>query len=203
LAVIAVSCADKAVPTFTVPSTYRFNSPTLVDKTYYVYDNGGYRLVTDTLDDFLVDNEVLGDSLNQRLRKVFINETITSISFLTTNESQITFAMYDPLTSTYINPRIVNSKYRFEGNDLKIDSLPNAKMNIDGDFYEVRQKYHAADRVYRWVKTDTTLRVRDYDLRPYQYDDDKSYINFMSLQRPDYSMDTLAIYDVDVIYSKY
>ena len=52
------SCTKQEEPvTFTVPSKYRFNSPTVLSKTYYVDSLGNYIIKTKDLETFILDNE--------------------------------------------------------------------------------------------------------------------------------------------------
>ncbi len=202
--VIVTSCQEKEILSFTTPSTYRFNSPTLVDKAYYVRDttNNQYIKVNDTLETFVVDNEDLADSLNSRFKVVFASESIIAFEFLSDKEVNIQFAKFDAKLNKYIDQRSQKSAYKFEGNAIKIDLLPNLNINLDNFFLELRQCYHAADRLSypRSTPQDTTFS-RNYDLRPCSFANDRDYINAM---QPNVGrIDTVAVYKLDVIYSKY
>jgi hypothetical protein len=199
------SCKTEEVATFTTPSTYRFNSPTVVDKAYYVRTStNDYKKVTDTLEDFVVDNEDLADSINVKLLGLFEKQAITSIAFINGTDAKITFARYDRLAKNFVNIVEEPSKYSLVGNKIVFDILPAVDIEINNFFLELRQCYQACDRVAgvrRKFPLKDTLVQRSFDLRQCQFTKDIDYIG--ELQPTIGAIDTVAIYDLDVVFSKY
>jgi hypothetical protein len=199
-----VSCKKEEAATFTTPSTYRFNSPTLVDESYYVLvGDTVYRKITDTLEDFIVDGEDLADSINNRLLAIFQVQAITSIEFVNGTDANITFARYDntDIVNKFVDFVTKPTKYSFVGNNVSFDILPDADIHIDNFFLELRQCYQACDRLDRKVTATDTTVTRFYDFRRCEFSSDQSYIS--ALQPLNSKIDTLAIYHFDVVFSKY
>lgn len=199
------SCTDNTIATFTTPSTYKFTAPILEQKTYFVRDQNGYRIVTDTLEDFLVDNDILADSLNNRLDSLRLNKGILTISFKNSSQVDVTVGNLDKKSQKYIDTVRIETTYKLEANRVVIAGFEDIILELDNEFRELHQCYQAADRVFNKYQGDTliTARIRDYDFRSCQFSNSDSYINFMKNSKPEYKMDTLATYLVTVIYSNY
>jgi hypothetical protein len=200
---IMMSCAKQEVTaTFTTPSIYRFNSPTVVTKTYYAYENGRYNQKTKDIESFITGNEILADSINNIFDQNFSKQAFLEFNFLNSNQVDVTLGKLDSTKQKYITGEIVTSNYRFEGNFLKIDSFPSLKIGVNNFFLELRECYHFADRLFKRYSPDT-FAIRNFNHLPCRYDNDSLYINSMKNDYINLTLDTVAIYNVELIYSKY
>jgi hypothetical protein len=197
-----ISCQDQVTPTFTTPSTYRYNSPQLETTEIFEYGLGTYIPFISNENKFGIDNESNSDSINRIVNLEFLKSgAVTQLNFSGPAIVQVTVAKLDTVNkaNTFIVNKIVSSGYRFEGNKLKIDSFPDRRWEIDNDFYEIRECYYFSEQSW---KVNDTLRARVFDYSLCNSIDKVDYIKKVSTNRGRI-FDTVAVHLVDLIFTKY
>jgi hypothetical protein len=204
------SCTDNTTATFITPSTYGFTAPFLEEKSYYLREDSTFRKITDTLEEFLADNDIVADSINNRLNKVRSSSAILRMSFKNGTEVDVTIGRLDTIIINnkkvlgYTDTTTLMTTYQLSANKVLIKGFESEDLELNNEFREIHQCFHVADRAFNKYQSDTIAdRIRNYDFRNCSFNDNQAYINFMQNSLADYKMDTLAIYRVSVIYSNY
>ncbi len=135
------SCSKEVVASFTVPSTYRYNSPNLDKKYVFAIDtlSKNFKFITDTLGSFNRGNNEIADSLNRIIQHEFLSSMLLSITFISSDQASLTFAQLDTtgVFDTFINKQEVPTGYSFLGNQIILKDFPQYYININNSFLEL------------------------------------------------------------------
>ncbi len=135
------SCAKEQVPVFLIPSTYRFNTPSLESKKVYVIDpvTNQFKVANDTLGTFNRGNREIADSLNAIIQSEFVKTMLVRIVFETADQARLVFGRLDTvgvLDKVILSDSTV-SKYSLTGNQIAFTAFPQYYVNINNDFLEL------------------------------------------------------------------
>jgi hypothetical protein len=134
-------CAKEQVPVFLIPSTYRFNTPSLESKKVYVIDpiSNQFKVANDTLGTFNRGNREIADSLNAIIQSEFVKTMLVRIVFETADQARLVFGRLDTvgvLDKVILSDSTV-SKYSLTGNQIAFTAFPQYYVNINNDFLEL------------------------------------------------------------------
>ena len=198
------SCNDEVEASFTVPSSHRFNSPNLANKSVYKIDQQAKKgiLLTDSLGDFSRSNSVISDSLNAIIRNAFVVNSLRSIQFKDGNTALLEFGRLDTTDgkSVIIPLEKKETKYIFTGNQIKFDSFPQYFAEITNSFLEVNL---CQEFTYRSQRVSTGNHVKRYFHNNCIDTDHAKIISRIIGESPATIFDTISIERVNYIFSKY
>ncbi|MEZ4912055.1 MAG: hypothetical protein R2774_14480 [Saprospiraceae bacterium] len=190
-------CKKEETYSFSTPSTYRFNSPSLTNRQVFAIQDSKYTQLIDSLGSFDKSNEEIADTLNVFIKQNFIDPFITEITLTDSKNVKLVISQYDTLTKAFTVLREENLGYTLVGNDVEITGYPNLSINIDTDFMELRL-----------CKSFSERSIFNSDKNEYHEEncttrDGESTINNIVVSNPSITYDTIGLEYVDFIYSKY
>lgn len=194
---IFFSCKKEDTYTFSTPSTYRFNSPSLVERNVYLINGNDYTLLIDSLGSFDKSNAEIADTLNVFIKQNFIDPFITELMLIDGSNLKMVISNYDTLSKKFVTIKEENLGYSLVGNDLEINGYPELSINIDTDFMELRQCKLFSERSVKnapqnlYIEENCTTRDGEKTV-------DKIVKSDLSV-----TFDTISVEYVDFIYSKY
>ncbi len=194
------SCSKELDPVFIVPSSYRFNTPSLDSKFVYVINpaTGSFKIAKDTLGSFNRGNPEIADSLNAIIQHEFLSSMLSRIVFESADQVKLVFGKLD--TSGVLDKVIltdsVTTKYSFTGNQVSFTAFPSYYVNINNDFLELNlckeftlrsQVQNAAPSTRKYYTNDCTAEFPDDVIRrilknasPVKYDTiSLEYVNYI------------------------
>lgn len=194
------SCAKEQVPVFLIPSTYRFNTPSLDSKKIYVIDpvTNNFKIAKDTLGTFNRGNREIADSLNAIIQAEFVQSMLVRIVFETADQARFVFGKLDTvgvLDKVILTDSTV-TKYSLTGNQISFTAFPAYYVNINNDFLELNlcQEFTLRSEVMpasqfrrKYVKQHCTAELPDDVIRriiknsaPVKYDTiSLEYVNYI------------------------
>jgi len=141
LVLVAFACSKEAEPTFNVPGSYRFNSPSLDSKQVFAIDpsTGKYKLIKDSLGSFNRGNAEIADSLNGIIMREFMENMLQRIDFNSADQATLYFGRLDTVgvIDSIRTIDSLTSRYALNGNAISFDKFPEYIININNSFEEL------------------------------------------------------------------
>lgn len=197
------SCTKETPASLIIPSTYRYNSPNLFDKTVYAIDTfSNFRKITDTLGSFNRANNEISDSINAIIDMDFMTSLIKEINVLPDNDIELVFGRYDTLTESIIVTVRDTTKYTTNGNRFLLNDYPEFYLNINNSFLEFNSCNEFTLR--SGIDKITKERFnRHYVRRNCSTDDSNLVIQRIISSNPTLRFDTISVEYVNFIFSRY
>jgi hypothetical protein len=200
---VFISSCTKVERTFNIPSTYRFNSPSLVSKTIFSIDTGTGSIVelTKELGSFNRSNNEIADSINRIVKTQFTQVFLQSLTFISSNQLKLSFARID--TSKTLDEVIpvkdTTYTYSLSGNTVKIDDTPYT-LFLDNYFEEI---ILCNEFTLRNQKTPNNTNIRKYYLSNCNSINPLESVKAIINKVPKVAYDTISVEYVHYIFSKY
>ncbi|MBK8346317.1 MAG: hypothetical protein IPL08_01375 [Saprospiraceae bacterium] len=204
LFVILASCTKDQVNTFTLPSVYRFNTPSLDSKSIFVIDPGtkNIRMISDTLGSFNRGNKEIADSLNRIILTEFLSERLETVMFNNSEDATLTFGRLDTVGTPdkIVDLKEIKTKYKLSGNQVVFTDFPQYLIFLNNEFLELD---YCQELTLRSAKLSTGGSQKKYYKRPCTSDLPRDIVSRIVSSEPGVKYDTISLEYVKYIYSKY
>jgi hypothetical protein len=204
LIMMAFACTKEAEPTFNVPGSYRYNSPSLDTKQVFVIDRltGKYRLIKDSLGSFNRGNAEIADSLNRIIMQEFMESMLQRIDFTSADQATLYFGRLDTVgvIDSIRTIDSLTSRYTLNGNSINFDKFPEYIININNAFEELNFCQEFSLRSER-TPSGTSVK-RYYNALCSDQSAEKVLQNILA-SNPGIPYDTISVEFVNYIFSRY
>lgn len=198
LTISFLSCQKTETFSFTTPSTYRFNSPSLYDRQVFsIETNQTATLLVDSLGTFKKSNAEVADTLNVLIQQNYQDELITSMTLNDGKNLDLTFSKYDTLQHKFVTVREENLDYFLTGNDIQITKYPELNFGLDNDFMEIHLCKEFSERSIKDITTHEYIEENCTSSIP------QKIVERILSESQGKKYDTIAVEVVNFIYSKY